>query len=156
MTEASLAAQGEQGRAFLEGLLDRLGLDGAVAVRDVDEDTIEVTVTGPDLGVLIGGKGATLAAVQDLTRSAVQRRTGGREGRLLVDISGYREKRREALGRFTSSVAQEVLTSGTATALEPMSAADRKVVHDVVNDIDGVVTTSEGEEPRRRVVILPG
>ena len=78
-----------------------------------------------------------------------------RTGRLLLDVSGYRQKRKEALERFTSKVAEDVLASGTATALEPMSSADRKIVHDAVNGIDGVTTTSEGEDPRRHVVIHP-
>ena len=79
----------------------------------------------------------------------------GRNGRLLVDVGGYRQARREALERFTRQIADEVKASGRARGLEPMSPADRKVVHDTVNDIDGVETTSEGEEPRRRVVIIP-
>jgi spoIIIJ-associated protein len=72
-----------------------------------------------------------------------------------IDVAGYRERRREALGRFAQQVASEVLASGVPKALEPMHPADRKVVHDVVNELDGVSTTSEGEEPRRRVVIMP-
>jgi spoIIIJ-associated protein len=85
----------------------------------------------------------------------VQRQTGARHGRLFVDVAGYRQRRREALERFTQSLAEEVKTSGARKLLEPMSAADRKVVHDTANGIDGVRTISEGEDPRRRVVILP-
>ncbi len=72
-----------------------------------------------------------------------------------MDVAGYRERRREALARFATGIAESVLESGKPTALEPMSAADRKVVHDTVNAIDGVRTTSEGEDPRRRVVVHP-
>ena len=75
--------------------------------------------------------------------------------RLRVDVGGYRERRREALERFSRQIAEQVLASGTATSLEPMGAADRKVVHDTINTIDGVHTVSEGEEPRRRVVVVP-
>ena len=82
----------------------------------------------------------------------MQRKTGGSNGRLLVDIAGYRAKRRVALERFTREQADKVLASGRRLVLEPMTPADRKVIHDTVNEIAGVGTTSEGEEPRRRVV----
>ena len=86
----------------------------------------------------------------------MQRRGGGtQEGRIRIDVAGYRQRRREALEKFTQQVAAQVLESGTQKALEPMNAADRKVVHDTANGIDGVRTISQGEEPRRRVVLLP-
>lgn len=151
----SLEEQGETARAFIEGLLTELGLQGAVTARVVDSDTAEVAVDGSELGVLIGPSGATLAALQELARTVVQRRTGGHSERILVDVAGYRAKRAAALQRFTSQVADEVLASGSERALEPMSASDRKVVHDAVNDIDGVSTRSEGEDPRRYIVISP-
>lgn len=153
--DVPLRDQAERGREFLVGLLDRFDVDADIEVRDVDEDTIELSIEGDDLGMLIGPKGTTLAALQDLTRTAVQRKTGARNGWLLVDVSGYRQKRKEALERFTQQVADEVRASGDRRALEPMSAADRKTVHDAVNGIEGVTTVSEGEDPRRRVVLLP-
>lgn len=153
--DVPLAEQGEVARQFLSGLMTELGATAEVVVRDVDEDTIELVVEGEDLGTLIGPKGTTLTALQELTRTVVQRQTGGRNGRLLVDVSGYRQKRREALEKFTQGVAASVLETGERKVLEPMHPADRKVVHDTANTIDGVRTISEGEEPRRRVVILP-
>ena len=153
--DVPLSEQADVGRDFLVGLLATFGAVGDVAVREVDEDTVELVITGGDLGLLIGPSGSTLTAVQELTRTVVQRQTGGRNGRLLVDVGGYRQKRKEALARFTESVAAQVRESGVSRALEPMHAADRKVVHDTVNALDGVRTTSEGEEPRRRVVISP-
>lgn len=153
--DVAMEAQAEVAQRFLTGLLDSMGAVAAVAIRPIDDETVELTVDGGDLGVLIGPKGATLQALQELTRTVVQRRTGARNGRLMVDVSGYRQKRREALERFTRQVATQVLESGQRKVLEPMHAADRKVVHDTVNDIDGVATLSEGEEPRRRVVIIP-
>lgn len=154
--EVPLAEQAQVAKQFVEGLLQTMGIEGSTTtVVEVDEDTSEVQVTGDDLGLLIGPKGATLLALQDLARTVVQRRTGARTGRLLLDVAGYRAKRREALGRFTEKVAEEVVASGTAAALEPMSSADRKVVHDTANGIEGVTTTSEGEDPRRRVVVHP-
>ena len=104
----------------------------------------------------MGPKGATLAAIQELSRTVVHRQVPGTaEGRVRVDVAGYRQRRREALERFVQQVAEQVRTSGVQKALEPMSPPDRKVVHDTVNGIDGVGTLSEGEEPRRRVVIVP-
>lgn len=151
-----LAQQAEAAQAFLIGLVDAVGGGpSAVEVHEIDEMTVEVAVLGDQLGLLIGHKGATLAAVQEVTRTAVQRQTGGRTGRIMVDVGGYREKRRAALQRFTQQLAAQVLETGAAKTLEPMSAADRKVVHDTVNDIQGVATVSEGEEPRRRVLIQP-
>lgn len=153
--DVAMETQAEVAQRFLTGLLEVMGAPAAVAIRAIDEDTVELTVDGGDLGVLIGPKGATLQALQELTRTVVQRRTGARNGRLMVDVSGYRQKRREALERFTQQVAAQVIASGQRKILEPMHAADRKVVHDTVNDLEGVATLSEGEEPRRRVVIIP-
>jgi spoIIIJ-associated protein len=153
--ETTLEEQGELARSFVAGLVTRFGSRASVAVRVLDDDTVEVDVTGPDLGLLIGPKGTTLAALQELTRTVVQRQTGGRTGRIVVDVAGYRERRREALERFTRQVAADVHATGTRRVLEPMGPADRKIVHDTVNEIEGVTTASEGEEPRRRVVILP-
>jgi spoIIIJ-associated protein len=153
--DVPLSEQARIAEAFLTGLLAELGAQANVAQRSIDEDTVEVAVTGEDLGLLIGPRGTTLTALQDLTRTVVQRRTGARNGRLLVDVAGYRQKRREALERFTNEVAATVQATGERRALEPMNPADRKVVHDTVNALPGVRTISEGEEPRRRVVILP-
>lgn len=138
---------------FLDGLVTAFGLDGEVSTELV-EDAIEAKVAGDDLGLLIGPKGTTLNAVQELARTVVQRKATT-PARVRVDVGGYRERRREALARFTQQVAAQVLETGSQKALEPMSPADRKVVHDTANEIDGVATLSEGEEPRRRVVIIP-
>ena len=154
--EVPVADQAQVAKEFVDGLLEIMGVDGASStVVLLDEDTAELQISGTDLGLLIGPKGATLLALQDLARTVVQRRTGARTGRLLLDVAGYRQKRKEALERFTQKVAQEVVASGVATALEPMTSADRKIVHDTVNGIEGVATTSEGEEPRRHVVVRP-
>ena len=140
---------------FLLGLADAFGAHATAEVVDLGDGDLEVRLQGDDLGLLIGPRGQTLQAVQDLTRVAVQRQEEDRQGRLRIDISGYRERRREALGRFTEQVVAQVVESGQARALEPMSSADRKVVHDVASASAGVTTRSEGEEPFRRVVILP-
>jgi spoIIIJ-associated protein len=150
----SVAEVGDAANEFVRGLVDAFGVDGQTSVAELDVDTIEVRVEGNDLGLLVGQKGATLSAVQELTRTVVTRvEPGGRNVRVHVDVAGYRARRREALERFTRQVADTVKESGTSTAMEPMTAADRKVVHDTANGIDGIHTTSEGEEPRRRVVL---
>lgn len=141
---------------FTKGLVDAFGAKAEIASRFEDEDTVLVDVTGDNLGLLVGPRGATLAAIEELVRTVVQRQTGGHGVRIHVDVAGYRAKRREALSEFTRQLAERVRDEGQEQALEPMGAPDRKVVHDVVAEIDGVTTISEGEEPRRRVVIRPG
>jgi spoIIIJ-associated protein len=153
--EASVAEQGEMARSFVADLLEGFGTQGTVEVTELDDKTVEVSVTGSDLGLLIGHKGATLASLQELTRTVVQRHTGGQTARVLVDVAGYRQKRRAALERFARQVADQVRESGSEQQLEPMTPPDRKVIHDTVNDIEGVVTRSEGLEPQRRVVVAP-
>lgn len=142
---------------FLDGVLDTFGLSGEVRVGTVDEDEVEIDLDGDDLGLLIGPRGQTMTALHELAKTVLQRTepTGPRV-RLRLDVAGYRKKRREALSQFVRTQAAEVLASGETRALEPMNASDRKVVHDTVNEIDGISTESEGEEPRRRVVLVPG
>jgi spoIIIJ-associated protein len=141
---------------FTRGLIDAFGAKADVASRFEDEDTVLIDVTGDDLGLLVGPRGVTLAAIEELVRTVVQRHTGGHGVRVHVDVGGYRAKRREALSEFARRLADQVRDEGTEQVLEPMGAPDRKVVHDVVAEMDGVTTLSEGEEPRRRVVIRPG
>jgi spoIIIJ-associated protein len=151
----TLEEQGEIGRTFLAGLLAEYGLEATVESRLLDEDTVEIAALGDDLGMLVGPRGSTLAALQDLTRAVVQRQCPSRTDRILVDVAGYRERRSAALKRFSVQIAEEVLSSGQEKALEAMSPADRKSVHDAINDMDGVVTRSEGEDPHRYIVIAP-
>ena len=147
---------GEVGEAFLSGLISAFGVTGSVSHNLLDDgDTIELAVEGDDVGMLIGPRGQTLSAIQELTRTVAQRKVAEGQPRIVVDVAGYRKDRREALERFTRDVAAQVVASGVVRVLEPMPPADRKVVHDTVNSIDGVSTSSEGEEPRRRVVIQP-
>src|SRR3954447_6155490 len=152
--EVPIEDQAEAAEEFVAGLVAAIGLSGEVE-SSIDEDTIEVRVEGSELGLLVGPKGATLSAIEELTRAVVQREAGGHAARVRVDVAGYRAKRRAALEAFTRKVVDEVLESGEDRAMEPMGSIDRKTVHDTVNDIDGVQTTSEGEDPRRYVVIHP-
>jgi spoIIIJ-associated protein len=154
--DVTVEEQGEIVARFLSGLADAFGYEAEATTTRVDDDTIEIALAGDHLGLLIGPKGQTLQAVHELARTVVLREApGSHEGRVRVDIGGYRQRRREALERFTHQVAEQVRESGLPKALEPMNPADRKVVHDTVNGIDGVMTASEGVVPRRRVVILP-
>ncbi len=152
--DVSAEAVGNEAVRFLDELVGAFGLEGSSELlRDGDE--LEVKVTGPELGLLIGPRGQTLLAIQELTRVVSQRRLGDHETRLRIDIGGYRERRREALSRFTIQQADAVKSSGLARRLEPMPSADRKVIHDTVATIDGVASKSEGDDPFRRVVIVP-
>lgn len=143
---------------FLEGLLVAASIPGTVARNKIDDDTIELAVESEssELGLLIGPKGQTLTAVHELSRAVLQRRAPGRhEGRVRIDIGGYRHRRQQALARFVVEQASQVVESGVSRALEPMNAVDRKIVHDAATDVDGVRTISEGVDPDRRVVIIP-
>jgi spoIIIJ-associated protein len=151
----TLEEQADAARQFMEGLLEVYGYEASVETRVLDEDTIEVAASGGELGLLVGPRGSTLAALQDVTRTVVQHRFPTRTDRIVVDVGGYRQRRVAALQRFTRQVADEVLESGTERVLEPMSPADRKVVHDTVNEIEALVTRSEGEDSARHVVIAP-
>ena len=139
---------------FLKGLLETLGKSGKVEVEEAD-GLIEVNVIGDDLGVLIGPRGTVLSSLYDVLSTAIHSQVRGRRyPRIRLDVGGYRSKRREALANFTQEVSSEVLSTGKEIVLEPMNAADRKIVHDTVGDIDGIATKSEGEDPLRRVVIM--
>jgi spoIIIJ-associated protein len=151
----TLEEQGEVGRAFLAGLLSEYGMEATVETRLIDEETVEIAARGDELGLLVGPRGSTLSALQDITRAVVQRQCPSRTDRILVDVAGYREKRSAALKRFSTQIAEEVIASRQEKALESMSPADRKAVHDAVNEIDGVATRSEGEDPNRYIVIAP-
>ena len=151
----TLDQQGAAAQQFLSGLIAEFGLNATVSFTEVDEETVQVAAVGDDLGLLVGPRGATLSAVQDLTRTFVQRQSENRTDRILVDVGGYREKRIAALRRFAEGIAEDVKGSGDERALEPMSPADRKVIHDAVNEIEGVGTRSDGLEPTRFVVITP-
>jgi spoIIIJ-associated protein len=156
MPELSLDDQARLVAAFLDGLVDAFGLEATTTWEHTDDENTEVRVEGENLGLLVGPKGRTLQAVTEVARSVVVRHgEGGSTGRVHVDVAGYRQRRRDALARFTAEVAAEVRSTGVARALEPMSAADRKVVHDTAAGLEGVGSTSEGEEPYRRVVIVP-
>ncbi|QOC94529.1 Jag family protein [Micromonospora craniellae] len=151
--EGDLFRQSEIAADYVEGLLDILDYDG-----DIDElvsgGRPVVEVVGGRLQNLVGQRGATLEALQELARLAVFRQTGS-PSRLLLDVGGYRANRRKELGAVARNAVEKVKEHGEAVRLEPMSAFERKCVHDVVNAIDGVESESEGVEPSRRIVVRP-
>ena len=148
------AVVGAQAVSFLEGVTNAFGLSANVVLVREDEE-MEVQVNGDDLGLLVGPKGNTLLALQDLTRVVAQRRLGDHDTRLRVDVAGYRERRRDALSRFAMKVASDVMETGKPRVLEPMASADRKVVHDTLAEVAGVSTRSRGEDPYRQIVVEP-
>lgn len=155
-SDMSVADQADVAKTFMEGLVKEMGLTGTVAIENVMEDEATVQVSGEGVGLLVGPGGRTLQSLQELSRTVIQRHAGGSpNGRIRIDVGGYRAKRKEALVAFVGKVAATVVESGKPHALEPMGSQDRKIAHDAATDIAGVTTTSEGEEPRRRVVIVP-
>jgi spoIIIJ-associated protein len=147
-----LVHEGDIAADYLERLLDIIDYDGDIDL-DVENDRAVVAIVGSGLQSLVGARGETLDALQELTRLAVQQKTGNRS-RLMLDISGHRQARRNELGALAAETARSVLDSGDAVRLAPMNPFERKVVHDVIATIDGVRSESEGEEPQRQVVVL--
>ncbi len=148
-----LVQEGDIAADYLERLLDIVDYDGDIDL-DVENGRAMVAIVGSDLQPLIGPAGATLDALQELTRLAVQQQTGVRS-RLMLDVSGHRRVRREELTALAQQTAAQVVSSGEPVRLSPMNPFERKVVHDAISATDGVVSESEGEEPNRRVVVLP-
>jgi len=148
-----LENEGDIAADYLEELLDIADLDGDLDM-DVEGDRAAVSIVGADLSQLVGRNGEVLEALQELTRLAVYRETGERS-RLMLDISGYRAEKREQLVRLADETMATVRETGEAVSLDPMSPFERKVVHDAVSAA-GLTSESEGVEPRRYVVILPG
>ncbi|MGP8207356.1 MAG: RNA-binding cell elongation regulator Jag/EloR [Acidimicrobiales bacterium] len=155
VTTSSIEEQVRLAEGFLQGLLSELGAQATITSNALSDEVVELRIEGEGLGTLIGPKGATLLALQELTRTVLQRQTPPTDCRLVIDVNGYRRRRQEALARFAQQVAAEVKATNVKRALEPMPPSDRKVVHDAVNAVQGVGTISEGEEPYRRVVLVP-
>ena len=149
---ADLEQEGEIAADYVEGLLDIADLDGDIDM-DVEGNRAVVSVVGATLDELVGRRGEVLEALQELTRLAVHRQTGER-ARLMLDVGGYRERRREELTEVGLAAAEEVKQTGTPKHLAAMTPFERKIVHGAVADA-GLRSESEGEEPSRRVVVYP-
>lgn len=156
MDALTLIEQADIAEAFVTGLAAEFGESVTFERTEVDDREIRVVVSGKNLGRMIGRRGATAQAVDELVRTVLQRQAGGgRDGRVRVDIGGIADRREEALRAFCAKVAGQVRDTGKEIALEPMRGADRKIVHDAMSNEEGVQTTSEGEDPNRRVVVVP-
>lgn len=147
-----LEQESEIAADYIEGLLDVADLDGDIDM-DVEGDRPVVSVVGATLTELVGPNGEVLEALQELTRLAVHRQTGARS-RIMLDVGGYRARRRQELAELGRTAAEEVSRTGVPQRLEAMTPFERKVVHDAVAAV-GLRSESEGEEPTRRVVVLP-
>jgi len=152
MDVAALEQESEIAADYVEGLLDIADLDGDIDM-DVEGDRALVSVVGVTLGELVGSQGEVLEALQELTRLAVLRQTGERS-RLMLDVGGYRQRRRAELTEVGRDAAEQVRRSGTAKALTAMTPFERKIIHDAVAAA-GLRSESEGEEPNRYVVVHP-
>ena len=155
-TLTRLEQEGEIAADYLEGLLDIADLDGDIDM-DVEGERASVSIIGDgpsrDLTKLVGRDGEVLEALQELTRLAVHRETGERS-RLMLDIAGFRARKRAELAKLGAQAAAEAKQTGEPVKLDPMTPFERKVVHDAVAAA-GLRSESEGEEPQRRVVVLP-
>jgi spoIIIJ-associated protein len=147
-----LEQEGDIAADYIEGLLDIADLDGDIDM-DVEGDRAVVSVVGATLDELVGDDGEVLEALQELTRLAVHRQTGAR-ARLMLDVGGFRARRRSELAELGKSVAAEVSRTGEPRKLGAMSPFERKIIHDAVA-LAGLRSESEGEEPNRRVVVFP-
>jgi len=149
---ADLEQESEIAADYVEGLLDVADLDGDIDM-DVEGDRALVSVVGATLQELVGPRGEVLEALQELTRLAVHRQTGVRT-RIMLDVGGYRARRRMELTALGRDAAEDVSRTGVARRLDPMTPFERKIIHDAVAAA-GLRSESEGEEPNRRVVVLP-
>ena len=148
-----LVREGDIAGDYLERLLDIADADGDIDM-DVENDRAVVAIVGDGLDALVGPGGVVLDALQELTRLAVVQQTGVRS-RLMLDIGGWRARRKAELTQLGTRAARRVLDGGEPVSLAPMTPFERKIVHDAVAGIQGVASESEGVEPERRVVVVP-
>ena len=151
-TVAKLEEEGDIAADYLEGLLDIADLDGDIDI-DVENGRASLAIAGGKLGHLVGKEGEVLDSIQELTRLAVQTATGDRS-RLMLDIENFRANRRKELTALAEKMAEQAKTTGSSIKLDPMNAFERKIIHDTIQDL-GLSSESDGEDPRRYVVIYP-
>ena len=147
----SAEEQADLVREFLEGLVEAYGLEGSVSTS-IDDDVIIADVAGPQTEAMVGVRGSVRSAIHELTRTVLQRYSKD-TARLRLDIAGYAERRRKALSIYAEQLIEQLMSEGGEIMLEPMSPADRKVIHDVASEHDAVTSYSEGEPPKRYVVL---
>lgn len=156
LADLDLSQQTDIVAEVVRGVIGALGDSATVSTRQIDDDTTEVAISGEQLGFLVGPRGRTLTALNEVSRSIVLRRGNtAPSARVHIDVTGYRQRRRDALTAFCADTAEKVRETGLPHAFEPMGSVDRKVIHDAVGELDGVTSISEGEDSDRRVVIVP-
>lgn len=156
LADLDLTQQTDIVAEVMRGVIGALGDGATVNTRQIDDDTTEVSITGEQLGFLVGPRGRTLTALNEVSRSIVLRRGNtAPSARVHIDVSGYRQRRRDALTGFCVETSAKVRETGLPHAFEPMGSVDRKVIHDAVGELEGVTSISEGEDSDRRVVIVP-
>lgn len=138
---------------FLVDMLRMMGLKGEVDAYVKDENILCLDISGPDMGVLIGKRGQTLSSLQYLLNIVFHKEFKNVEGRLLIDVEGYRSRREKTLQRLAINLAEKVVATKKQLALEPMNPQDRRIIHTALQDNPAVTTYSEGEEPHRKVII---
>ncbi len=148
---SSPVEQAEVAKSFVVGLLGAVDMEGEVETR-LDDDLVTVEIKGEETEVLVGPRGSGIEALHTIAKSVIKRKTEG-GARLRVDIAGYGTRRREALAIYATGLIEQVASEGGELMLEPMNAADRKVIHDTVAKHDNMTSFSEGEAPQRYVVI---
>ena len=153
-TAAPLDDQAAAANDFLSGLLEAVDIDGEVTAR-FEEDLILAEIAGEETEALVGPRGSGIEALHTIAKSVINRKTSG-GARLRLDIAGYGSRRREALNIYAAGLVEQVTAEGGELMLEPMNAADRKVIHDAVSQHENVRSFSEGEAPQRYVVICYG
>ena len=151
----SLLEQADLAESFVQGVATELGITLTFERRDLENGIMRIEAYGEGIGLLVGHRGGTAQAIDELVRTVLQRSGGSiREGKIRMDIGGIRARRAQALAEFVHRMADQARESGGEIALEPMNRMDRKIVHDVVTGIDQVESRSEGDDPHRRVVIV--
>ncbi len=154
--ELSLAEQADLAESFVQGIAGTLGINLQFKRRDLENGIMRIEADGDGVGIMVGRRGATAQAIDELVRTVLQRSGGTiREGKIRIDLGGIRAKRAAALAAFTKKMADEAVETDSEIALEPMNRMDRKTVHDTIADLDDVESRSEGDDPYRRVVISP-
>ena len=150
----SLLEQADLAETFVRGITESLGIAVTFKRHDLENGIMRIEANGDGIGILIGRRGGTAQAIDELVRTVLQRSGGTtREGKIRMDMGGVRARRAAALAEFTRKVAEESIETRSEIALEPMNRMDRKIVHDVISTIGNVESRSEGEDPHRRVII---
>ena len=151
----SLIEQADLAESFVRGIAEELDMAVTFKRHDLDNGIMRIEANGEGIGILIGRRGGTAQAIDELVRTVLQRSGGTtREGKIRMDMGGVRARRAAALATFARKIAEESVQTQSEIALEPMNRMDRKIVHDVISGIDNVESRSEGEDPHRRVIIV--